>query len=120
MHYFILIFIIHKYTEKPGDLVISLIIFASKAICAIIHKILRLCFTSCRDNPYANCTEKILAWLAILNKEEDLYFRSISMVEQNRSIDVTYNTVTLCVHMNKYSFDLECFQSISLYKGLSF
>ena len=90
MHYFILIFIIHKYTEKPGDLVLSLIIFASKAICAIIHKILRLCFTSCRDNPYANYTEKILAWLAILNKEEDLYFRSISMVEQNRSIDVTY------------------------------
>ena len=90
MHYFILIFIIHKYTEKPGDLVISLIIFASKAICAIIHKILRLCSTSCRDNPYANYTEKILAWLGILNKEEDIYFRPISMVEQNRSIDVAY------------------------------
>ena len=47
------------------------------------------------------------------------------MVEQNRSIDVSYktellsNTITIFVHMNKYSFDLECFQSISLYKGLS-
>ena len=90
MHYFILIFIIHKYTEKPKDLVLNLIIFASKAICAIIHKILRLCFTSRRDNPYANCIEKILAWLGILNKEEDIHFRPISMVDQNRSIDVTY------------------------------